>query len=217
MTGLSRKQRARLADLLGDPPDLANVPESFWRDVELDRQRTIAEFALLVFLLSARLHGATDKDAAKDAASEYAKKRAPRVGRDFMANSREKLEARAREWEERRRKAAEDDRIVPPGKADAKEAVDAIFAPSRDESISITETTQATSAGGEWAVNQGGGESRDDLWITENDAKVCPICQPLHREPRAVWSGKFPDGPPGHPRCRCFIEYAVAAAELAKT
>src|SRR5690606_21385143 len=81
MTGLSRSQRDRLAELLGDPPDPANVPESFWRDVEEERQQRIAEFALLIWLLSAKQHGATDKEAAAAAGARYAADRSKRLAR----------------------------------------------------------------------------------------------------------------------------------------
>ncbi|MGC1272369.1 MAG: hypothetical protein WBC44_01585 [Planctomycetaceae bacterium] len=218
MSGLSRSQRDRLAELLGDPPDMENVPASFWRNVEEERQQRIAEFALLIWLLSAKQHGATDKEAAAAAGARYAADRSKRLARDFVVVSKDKLAIRAREWEERRRKAATDPAVEPPSKADAEQAADEVFAPSRDESIGITETTQATSAGGEWATKDADKASPEDQWITEADGKVCPVCQPLHEQPRAVWEGKFPDGPPGHPRCRCWIEYAVGAAtELATT
>ena len=44
-------------------------------------------------------------------------------------------------------------------------------------------------------------------WITANDAAVCPICGPLHQREYADWAERFPDGPPAHPRCRCYLEW----------
>lgn len=50
-------------------------------------------------------------------------------------------------------------------------------------------------------------------WWTVNDARVCPICEPLHKEKAAFnesfqsplgWSGLRP---PAHPRCRCYVKY----------
>lgn len=83
-----------------------------------------------------------------------------------------------------------------------------IFGPSRAEAEAITEFTNAQSAGGEFGINVSVGESPDDTWQTEKDARVCKICKPLQGKNRAKWTRLFPQGPPGHPRCRCWIEYA---------
>ncbi len=42
-------------------------------------------------------------------------------------------------------------------------------------------------------------------WYTENDAKVCPICRPLHGKPIDQWPFALQGGPPAHPRCRCWL------------
>lgn len=83
-----------------------------------------------------------------------------------------------------------------------------IFGPNRQEGIAISETTGAASAGGEWMIHATGQTRELDQWITEEDRKVCPICQPLHKKRRSVWTLKFPQGPPAHVRCRCYIRYA---------
>lgn len=196
MSGLSSKQRRKLVELLGNPPDPLNVPESFWNDVYEDRIAELMAVLLLGFVVGARQHGAEDQSATAQAAQAYAQQRAREVAQSFVQNSREALEAKAREWAE-------------PTTTDAREAAAEVFAPSRDENIGITETTSAGQAGSEWAVTQAGQQSEADKWRTERDARVCPICSPLEMTPRSEWQAKFPAGPPAHPRCRCFIEYAV--------
>lgn len=50
-------------------------------------------------------------------------------------------------------------------------------------------------------------------WNTVFDSRVCPICLPLHLvtiQRDEIFSGGFM-GPPAHPRCRCFLEYATDA------
>lgn len=90
------------------------------------------------------------------------------------------------------------------------------------EAIVTTETTAAATAGGEEAVSgrrsaSGNVNQADkDLWWTERDQKVCPICEPLHGKDRTIWARHFPKGPPAHPRCRCNIEYAEAEEERQK-
>lgn len=214
MGRLSERHRKELVRLLGNPPDPANVPAEFWERVERERRDELLLLLLLLFLLSARQHGATDKQAASAAAEQFARARAGKLSRDFVSITREKLDARRLAWEDARRKAAEAGEPDPIGVEDAREAGRDIFAPSRDEAVAITEVTSATSAGGEWAVKQAGEASDDDLWITEADGKVCEICSPLHRTKRGRWSGKFPEGPPAHPRCRCYLEYAATPAAV---
>ena len=48
-------------------------------------------------------------------------------------------------------------------------------------------------------------------WNTGVDELVCPICRPLHRM-TVPMNEHFPggyDGPPAHPRCRCFLTATV--------
>lgn len=94
----------------------------------------------------------------------------------------------------------------------ASDLVD-VFGPERDENAAVTETTRAASAGGEAAVFNTGGVTSQDLWITEVDDRRCAICKPLHRKPRLEWSRFFPQGPPAHPRCRCFLQYVNEAKQ----
>jgi hypothetical protein len=81
------------------------------------------------------------------------------------------------------------------------------FGKRRSQTIAVTETTRASAA----AVNglQGHyrnyGLSYQRQWITANDDLVCPICGPLNRKYEEQWARRFPDGPPAHPNCRCYL------------
>lgn len=48
-------------------------------------------------------------------------------------------------------------------------------------------------------------------WVTAGDAAVCPICSPLNQREYEQWQERFPNGPPAHPNCRCFLSYGMAA------
>ena len=87
------------------------------------------------------------------------------------------------------------------------DAIKPTFSTDRAESISITETTGAISAGedsGARIVEQQDDVILSKTWVTEADARVCPICRPLHLKPESFWP-QFPNGPPAHPRCRCWL------------
>ena len=48
------------------------------------------------------------------------------------------------------------------------------------------------------------------IWQTLEDERVCPICSPFNGRKADQWADQFPNGPPGHPNCRCFLIYKVA-------
>jgi len=96
---------------------------------------------------------------------------------------------------------------------DLAESLQATFGRARAEVVAATEITRAISVGEAAAVAfilaQTGEEPRA-IWITERDDRVCPICAPLHQMPEDKWRHKFAAGPPAHPNCRCWLEYAAA-------
>ncbi len=93
-----------------------------------------------------------------------------------------------------------------------------VFTAARIGSIAATEVTR-TISGAETAARReaaGGAEPADPLaiadatiaiWWTEKDGRVCQICRPLHRRPYDDWRFSFPDGPPAHRNCRCWLIY----------
>lgn len=106
------------------------------------------------------------------------------------------------------------------GRVSLRELLSGLLDRSRASTIATTEVTQAQSAGNIRAVQefqQQSGIALEGVWITElaafgrstkpGDGGVCPICFPLHAQPRAVWGDRFPLGPPAHPNCRCHLEF----------
>lgn len=98
--------------------------------------------------------------------------------------------------------------VSPPDLTDFTDELDAIFGPERAEGIAITETTRAATA----ATLELETVILDDdvkvetLWRTERDARVCRLCSPLNLTDQDIWGLRFPDGPPAHPRCRCWLQ-----------
>jgi hypothetical protein len=181
---------------------LANVPEEFWRQVQDDLEADVLLAVLLIIAVSAQQHG-MDRTLSRSFAQQAGQRQAAKVATDFAAHSRE-MTARATSPASL---AAGATGAAGAATITAADIADTVFSRARAESIAITETTVARQTGANQAVR--GKESIDDTWRTEADAKVCPICQPLHLTNRNVWAAKFPDGPPAHPRCRCEIVYAI--------
>lgn len=86
---------------------------------------------------------------------------------------------------------------------------DRVLAPSRADTVGVTETTTAVSeaeAEGQ-DILEGIGIDTEPRWITQLDERVCPVCGPMHNRPRSRWGSMGP--PPAHPNCRCFLVYAA--------
>lgn len=43
------------------------------------------------------------------------------------------------------------------------------------------------------------------VWIPERDSKTCKVCKRMGGTYEEFWSQYFPEGPPAHPNCRCFL------------
>lgn len=76
-----------------------------------------------------------------------------------------------------------------------------LFSDARAESIAVTETTRAFSAGNAllWSVL---GFVSAYRWNTQRDERVCPLCGPLDGRIYLITSSVKP---PRHPNCRCWI------------
>jgi len=203
VSSLMGKHRRELASLLGSPPDINRVPQSFWVKVQKETEEEISAILLLIFLASSSQYSPADSGAIfqgfmSQAGKQWSEGRSKAVAAGYVQNSQERLNQFGQKWAENPETP----------KSDVAQDLISLFGPDRAEGIGITESTNAISAGGEAAISQSGGISQDDKWITERDGKVCPICSPLDNTGRPIWSLKFPSGPPAHPRCRCYLKYA---------
>jgi hypothetical protein len=81
------------------------------------------------------------------------------------------------------------------------------FGGRRAEAIAVTEVTRAASRGTQQYQQEiaGAGIDMERVWRTSADEVTCPICVPLNGQPESEWAERYPDGPPGHVRCRCMV------------
>lgn len=206
---LSQRHAAELRRLLGNPPDPSRVPVEFWLRVQREQEEEMTALMLLIFLASADEHavaaGVTiDAGLVQRMETQgvnYAQRRAAEVASGYVQHSRDMLNTAAEEW---RGRTGE----TPLSGVDTEPVLDRIFGDRRMGGVAANETTQAQFSGSDNVIRATIGVQETDTWFTRSDRHVCQICAPLHREPRSVWSRQFPDGPPAHPVCRCWIEYA---------
>jgi len=84
------------------------------------------------------------------------------------------------------------------------------FSASRARMIAVTEVTRSYAEGNKVAWQESG-VIEGQQWNTANDELVCSICGPLDGT-QAALGGQFDggyDGPPAHPRCRCWLTPVV--------
>lgn len=228
---LSKKQRAELEELLGDPPDYLNVPPEKWKEWEDDNHEELLLLLLLIASASAELHGATP--GASDvvlAVTGWATQRSQETAREISETTQRRLvklldEVREQQIEQ---EAAElTGESTSPEETITEETIqeqldellDSLFGKKRAEAIAVNETTAAQHAGGEIGIEATVGISQDDVWrVHPGDSATgpCQTCLPLEGKPRSYWARFFPKGPPSpHPQCCCSVEYANQLKEVA--
>jgi len=229
---VARRHMREFEELLGDPPDMDNVPQSFWDKVQREVDSTMYVLLLLIFDDSAEYHGWSGPQA-NLAAFGWAHKRSAEFSKYWATSTKERLEKAFAKLDQEKRDAEEEtieaaresnrmipanrtiDRYYEPTKEELKDILFDAFGPKRIEVNAVDETTRARHAGGESAVEETVGISEDDLWrVTEispgvPDGKVCPLCRSVNRVKRKDWPWRLSEGPPCHPHDRCWVDYAL--------
>lgn len=208
-----KKHKREFLALLGDPPDVSNVPAEFWDKMRRELEEESAAMMLLIFLAAAtqqQVSGvpAPGIDDVQTAAERYAELRSRQVASKAVETTQ---------------KAASRKFIGEPMKG--KDIADAanssvMFGDSRADSMGTTESTSAATGGGEENIrNIERREGRRIVKIWQHQSghrpaghanaavNPCPICSPLEDRRLETLPAQFQSGPPGHPGCDCFIEY----------
>lgn len=186
---LMARHRRELAMLLGDPPNLDNVPQEFWDRVQQETEEELAALLLLVFIASGTFHGADVADAETQGAL-WSATTARQAAANYVQASRD-IAAR-QDW------------------SDITEQTTRIFGPNRAAKMGVDAVTTAQTAGGEWFVRFVGLASEMDLWKTNpllSKSGPCEVCGPLDATPRSHWERVAPSGPPVHAQCVCEVIY----------
>jgi hypothetical protein len=199
----------KLMELLGETPDLGNIPESFWSGIGDDLRAAIEpELAAIAREAGGNLQkqvtGAAGKSVAKvdwklanQAAGSWSKNYTFDLVKDLTANSRKALQG-----------AVENYFANGQSLDDLAKAIEDLFGPSRSALIAITETTRAAAEGDRAIVaevEKGSSLSMKPIFHTELDETVCDECAPHDGEVISSDSGF----PPLHPGCRCYETWEI--------
>jgi hypothetical protein len=198
---LSREFQSELDKLmgyLGDPPDLNNVPRSYWQNGWKRIQNQVEPILVDTFVQSALelpLVGITiDWDLINADAVNWARTSlVPTLQKMFDKTYVGVNELVPRYFEEQWTVH------------DLAQRLERFYSPVRAEMIAVTETTRSVVEGEKAAVDRLAdvtGRRMVPVWLTMNDERVCPICGPRHKQ--MITDGMYP---PAHPRCRCQVAY----------
>lgn len=195
---LLHAQMGRLLELMGDPPRIENVPQSFWDETGVEFSDTLRPFLERLYLDQAgRMLEETplgvEWSLINRRATDWARQYTFDLVRGLNDTTRGTLQrAVSNYFEDALTIGQLEDMLLPS------------FGPIRAEMISVTEITRA-SAQGEVALVaelRESGIEMVEVWQTNADELVCPICGPLNGKKKGDgWDIE----PPAHPRCRCWI------------
>lgn len=205
---LSQQMYQRLTEALGQEPSQALLDEinrTFWVEMEAEYRGVLQPELERVFmaqaaqLLAAQSIG-VDAALINERAARWAREYSYELVSGITDKTRRALQEQVSGF-------FEDQRTL----GDLYESIGQLFSPVRAEMIAITETTRA-SVQGELAFAEELGKlglRTTQIWQTNNDDLVCPICGPLNQKRQG---DDWQTPPPAHPRCRCWLSAEVVTA-----
>lgn len=189
----------KLMGYLGDPPDLNNVPSTYWTSGWKDIQREVEPILVDSYVesalaLSGGIGVGVEWDLINTTASNWARTNlSDLLQKIFNKNYEHVNELIPRYFE--------DGWSI----KDLTRELSRYYSPVRAEMIAVTETTRSVVQGEQsavWQMQKESGLHMVPFWLTARDDRVCPICGPRHKQ-QIIGS----DFPPAHPRCRCGVAY----------
>lgn len=193
-----------LLEVLGDPPDINNIPQDFWEEEAKRWVSALAPFGEKVYLEAARrlleeTPIGVDWSLVNQRAVEWARGYTFGLVRNLFNTDMRLLQQSI---------AAYFEQGLTMG--DLVDKLMSAFGPVRSEMIAVTEVTRAASEGEQAVAREleAQGISMVPVWQTNNDELVCPECGPRHNQ-------QIADGiyPPLHPRCRCWVNHELPKVE----
>jgi hypothetical protein len=199
-----RGDMGRLIELMGDPPNLANLPPNFWDEAGQELRHVLTPFLERVYLDQAGnlisstgigVDWALVNQRAIDWASVYTFNLVQGITQTSQQTLSRALSAYYRDGLTR---------------GDLEKLISPTFGPVRAEMIAVTEITRASSQGELALVEEISkyGLRMRPIWQTNNDDLVCILCGP--RNGKEIRDGQFP---PIHVRCRCWVNHEIIEVE----
>lgn len=194
-------QMGRLLELLGDPPNMSNLPINFWGDAGKEMAGVLRPFLESLYVESAKqmmdnVGIGVDWALVNENAAEWASRYSFELVTGINNTSRNTLQRAVNRY-------FADGQTI----GELTSRLSRSFGPVRAEMIAVTEVTRAATEGEREFVAElvSDGVKMIPIWQTSNDDRVCPICGPRHNKP--IEDGQYP---PAHVRCRCWVNHEIA-------
>ena len=209
-----KEQQTLIIQLLGDPPNLANLPPEFWTEIGAEGVSILRPFMNQQALdaaerMLADITIGVDWALVNESAATWARQYSYELVTGINQTSQHALQ-----------------RIIPSyfeqgmSQGELRQALSNLFSPVRAEMVARTEVTRAAFEGEQITIGELAKEGANmiAIWGTRNDEIVCVICGPMHgREADGYSPPRRPYWihpemgmrlePPAHPRCRCGADY----------
>lgn len=217
---MSAGQRRLLFKIMGEPPKLENVPPEYWGGHFAAWQGVLTPELEDIFIDSAKLMLedniaiGVDWDLVNEDAANWARQHGARIVRDITNNTERGVQAALTDyWDEAQGAVAEfyDEAL---NLRQLRKKLERWYSPSRADMIATTEVTRASVEGERAVVAEAEkiGFEMVEIWQTNDDEIVCTICGPRDGKPEGSnWTKA--DGPPAHPRCRCWTTHEFVQPE----
>lgn len=179
------------------------VPAKFWNKIQEEYLAKIRFHSRIIYRESAIAHG-MDPELAASKALKYAQDRSAKSSEWITQTTIKKgiaLDKRLKSIVESPQKLTRQELLV---------EIRKVFDTTRGKYIAINESTEAASQGALDAVEFLGLSHAWDRWKTNPSLTMsgpCPVCLPLNKKTRKVWSRVAPLGPPVHIGCVCEIVF----------
>lgn len=203
-----RGQLEKLLDILGDPPDLTKLQESFWNEAGEELTKAVMPVLEKAFLAQAQelIDEIEFEGVDWNLVNTNAVNWANRYTFDLVTGINNTTRKALQDWI-----GSYYNESWTMG--DLIDKLSTIYSPVRAEMIAVTEVTRA-SVQGEISIadtirKMNPAIELTPIWQTNNDELVCDICGPFNEKPFEEWGHEYPDGPPAHVNCRCWINHEV--------
>lgn len=207
---MSAGQRARLFEIMGDPPRLENVGAEYWNGAFAEWQGVLTPELESIFvdsamaMLEATPAIGVDWDLVNRGAADWARRYGGELVRKIDDTTKQAVRDAVADYYEEGLNLGQ-----------LRERLGRWFGPVRADMIATTEVTRASVEGEREIARELGaqGVRMVEIWQTNNDEMVCPVCGPRHGVVKGEGTGMAywteADGPPAHPRCRCWINHEL--------
>ena len=221
------REGKQFLSLLGTPPDIGNVPNSFWAKENVLMANAIMPELLGISRTQAQgladqMSIGVDWGMINERAVRAARTQTDTLIQQFMDTSRE---GTRKTWEAFFQQGQSVGMSV--GEyfesqgmtiGDLEAMFEPYFGERRAEMIAVTEITRASSLGEQALVDEITSQNPDivftPVWETENDDVVCEICEPRNGKASGDgWDIEVDGPPPAHVHCRCALAHDIGIRE----